>query len=151
MWEGDMRTWLYCVRYGSWIAIAGMVLVMGSASVSFAGTEKITKEAKETLEATKQYTIEQKEAFQRKAHEELAVIQKQIGVLREKGHEVSAATRVDLQKSIDELEKKKDAAKLELEQLRAVTDSKWDAMKSDVNSALEDLKRSYQKAVSRLP
>ena len=137
--------------YGVWVAIAGIALVMGVPRAALAGTETITKEAKETLEATKQYTIEQKEAFQRKAHEELAVVQKQIGALREKGHEVSAATRAELQKSIDELEKKKDAAKRELEQLRAVTDSKWAAMKANVNSALEDLKSSYQKTVSRLP
>lgn len=146
-----MRTRLYRSRFGAWITIAGTVLVMGAAGVSFAGTETITKEAKETLEATKQYTIEQKEAFQRKAQEELAVVHKQIGTLREKGHEVSAATRAELQKSIDELEKKKDAAKRELEQLRMVTDSKWAAMKTNVNSALEDLKSSYQKALSRLP
>jgi peptidoglycan hydrolase CwlO-like protein len=137
--------------YGVGIAIAEIVLVMGVAGVSFAGTETITKEAKETLEATKQYTIEQKEAFQRKAHEELAVVQKQIGALRGKGREVSAATRAELQKSIDELETKKDAAKRELEQLKAVTDSKWSAMKANVSSALEDLKSSYQKAASRLP
>ncbi|MDX2251896.1 MAG: hypothetical protein NW202_06395 [Nitrospira sp.] len=146
-----MRTRRYCSRYGVWIAIAGMALVMGVARVSSAGTETVTKEAKETLEATKQYTIEQKEAFQRKAQEELAVVQKQINLLRGKGQEVSAAARAELQKSIDELEKKKDAAKHELEQLRAVTDSKWAAMKTNVNSALEDLKSSYQKALSRLP
>src|SRR5690349_25155214 len=120
-----MRNRPYVSIYGGWIAIVGIALVLGVPHVSFAGTETITKEAKETLEATKQYTIEQKEAFQRKAHEELAIIQKQIGTLREKEREVSAATRAELQKSIDELEKKKEAAKHELEQLRAVTDSKW--------------------------
>lgn len=146
-----MRSRLYHSRFAVWAAIMGMALVMGVACASFAGTETVTKEAKETLEATKQYTIEQKEAFQRKAQEELAVIQKQIGILQGKGHEVSAATRAELQRSIDELEKKRNAAKHELDQLREVTDSKWAAMKADVNSALEDLKRSYQKALSRLP
>jgi len=146
-----MRTRPYRSRYGAWIVIAGMASVMGVAPVSSAGTETITKEAKETLEATKQYTIEQKEAFQRKAHEELAVVQKQIGALREKGQKVSAATRAELQKSINELEKKKDAAKHELEQLRTVTDSKWAAMKAKAKSTLDDLKSSYQEAVSRLP
>lgn len=141
----------YRLRGGVLMAIAGIALVLWAAGAVFAGTDTITKEAKETLEATKQYTKEQKEAFQRKAHEELVVVQKQIGVLREKGREASAATRVELQKSIDELEKKKDAVKHELEQLRAVTDSKWAAMKANVNSALEDLKSSYQKAVSHLP
>lgn len=146
-----MRTRPYRSSYGAWIVIAGLASVMGAAPVSFAGTDTIAKEAKETLEATKQYTIEQKEAFQRKAHEELAVVQKQIGALREKGHEVSTATRAELQKSINELEKKKDAAKRELEQLKTVTDSKWAAMKANVSSALDDLKSSYQKAVSHLP
>ncbi|MBH0200166.1 MAG: hypothetical protein HP497_12225 [Nitrospira sp.] len=146
-----MSTRRYCSRYGVWIVITGMTMVMGVARVSVAGTGTITKEAKETLEATKQYTIEQKEAFQRKAHEELAVVQRQINHLRGKGHEVSSAARAELQKSLDELEKKKDAAKHELEQLRTVTDSKWAAMKANVNSALDDLKSSYQKAVSRLP
>ena len=146
-----MRSRPYRSIYGVWRAIAGMALVMGAAGVAFAGTETITKEAKETLEATKQYTMEQKEAFQRKAHEELAVVQKQIGTLREKGQAVSATARAELQKSIDELEKKKDAAKHELEQLKAVTDSKWAAMKANANSALEDLKNSYQRAASRLP
>lgn len=146
-----MRVRRYCSRYGVWIVITGMTMVMGVARVSSAGTGTITKEATETLEATKQYTIEQKEAFQRKAQEELAVVQKQINLLRGKGQEVSAAARAELQKSIDELEKKKDAARHELEQLRAVTDSKWAAMKTNVNSALEDLKSSYQKALSRLP
>lgn len=146
-----MRTRPYRVRFGVWAAIVGIALVTGVACVSFAGTDTITKEAKETLEATKQYTVEQKEAFQRKAHEELLVVQKQIGALREQGREASDATRVELQKSIEELEKKKNAAKRELEQLKVVTDSKWAAMKSDVNAALVDLKRSYQKAVSRLP
>jgi len=102
-----MRGQSSCVRRDVWVAIMGIALVMGVARVSFAGTETIAKEAKETLEATKQYTVEQKEAFQRKAQEELAVVQKQIGMLREKGQEVSAATRVELQKSIGELERKK--------------------------------------------
>lgn len=146
-----MRARRYCSRYGVWIVITGMTMVMGVVRVSSAGTETVTKEAKETLEATKQYTIEQKEAFQRKAQDELAVVQKQINLLRGKGQKVSAAARAELQKSIDELEKKRDAAKHELEQLRAVTDSKWAAMKTNVNSALENLKSSYQKALSRLP
>lgn len=146
-----MRIRPYRSRIGFWIAIAGIALVMGETCTSFAGTDTSTKEAKDTLEATKQYTHEQKEAFQRKAQEELEVVQKQIGLLRKKGQEVSAATRAELQRSIDELERKKETAKQELERLRAVTDSKWAAMKTDVNSALEDLKRSYQKAMSRLP
>ena len=59
-----MRSRLYHSRFAVWAAIMGMALVMGVACASFAGTETVTKEAKETLEATKQYTIEQKEGLQ---------------------------------------------------------------------------------------
>jgi peptidoglycan hydrolase CwlO-like protein len=72
-----------------------------------AGVDTIAKEARETIEATKEYTAQQKDAFQRKAQEELSAIQGQIGALRGKVRNVSASTRADLQKSIDELEKKK--------------------------------------------
>ncbi len=115
------------------------------------GTEKITKEARDTIEATKEYTAQQKDAFQRKAHGELVAIQKQIIALRGKVGEASAATRAELQKSIADLEKKKDAAKNKLDELRSATNAKWAEVKSGVNDALDELKQSYQKALSHLP
>lgn len=134
-----------------WMGIVGVIPSQGVAAERPVDTEKIAKEARETIEATKQYTAQQKEAFQRKAHEELAAIQKQITALREKANEASAATRAELQKSIYELERKKEAAKNKLDELRAATDAKWSGVKSGMTSALEDLKNSYQKALSRLP
>jgi hypothetical protein len=134
-----------------WIALAWMMLGPGMADDLFAGAEAITKEVKETVEATKEYTAHQKDAFQRKAQEELAAIQSQIGALRGKVRDVSASTRAELQKSIDELEKKKEAVKDKLDTLRGATDAKWHAMKTKVDTALDEIKSSYQKALSRLP
>lgn len=133
------------------IGIVGGIPLPGMGAEPPVDTEKITKEARETIEATKQYTAQQKEAFQQKVHEDLVSIQKQIIALRGKAGEASAATRTELQKSINELEKKKDAAKNKLDELRATTDAKWSAMKVAVNSALDELKNSYQKALSHLP
>lgn len=129
----------------------GMSPVEGMAADQPISTEKISKEARETIEATKEYTAQQKEAFQRKVNEELAVIQKQIVALRGKASDASEATRADLKKSITELEKKKDAAKNKLDELKSSTDEKWTDMKAGVNSALDELKHSYQKALSHLP
>lgn len=140
-----------CSLHAVWLAVAGYVLFSGLDAESSAGAEKITKEARETVEATKEYTAQQKEAFQQKANEELVTIQKQISALQGKAREVSAATRADLQASISELEKKKDAAKDKLNALRATTDEKWNAMKSGVDTALDEIKTSYRKVVSRLP
>ena len=133
---------------------AGLVVgtpVSARAAESPVEAEKISKEARETIEATKQYTAQQKDAFQRKAHEELAAIQKQITALRGKVNDASAATRDEFNKSIIELEKKKDAAKNKLDELRAATDAKWNDLRAGANSALDELKHSYQKALSHLP
>jgi uncharacterized coiled-coil DUF342 family protein len=116
-----------------------------------ASAEKIVKEAQETIEATREYTAQQKEAFQRKAQEELAAIQAQILGLREKITKASESTRADLQKSLNELEKKKDGVKEKLDALRETTDEKWHQVREGMNTAMNELKHSYRKLLSHLP
>jgi peptidoglycan hydrolase CwlO-like protein len=135
----------------AWVACAGAILFSGPAPESSAGTDKIVKEARETVDATREYTAQQKEAFQQKVHEELAAVQKQISALQGKARDVSSATRADLQESIAELEKKRDAAREQLNTLRAATDDKWNSLKTGMDAALDEIKSSYRKAVSRLP
>jgi uncharacterized protein YukE len=121
------------------------------AAESTASAEKVAKEARETLEATKQYTAQQKEAFERKAHEELVAIQRQINGLRGKVTEASESTRAELQKSLNELEQKKDRVKQKFDELKGTTDAKWHDVQEGMNNALNELKRSYQKLLSRMP
>lgn len=135
----------------AWIAFIWIVLGSGTVPDSLAGADTVAKEARETVEAAKDYTAQQRDAFQRKAQEELAVIQRQIEALRGKVRNMSASTRADIQKSIDELEKKREAVKGKLDTLRDATDAKWHAAKTTVDAALEEIKGSYQKALSRLP
>jgi DNA integrity scanning protein DisA with diadenylate cyclase activity len=114
-------------------------------------TKKIVTEAREAIEATKQYTVQQKEAFHRKAHEELVAIQEQVFALQGKASKALAVIRTELQKSINELGKKWDIAKNKLDELRAATDAKWIDVKTGMTSALDELKNSYLKALSHLP
>lgn len=112
--------------------------------------EKLTQDTREAVQAVKGYSAQQKAAFQSKAQAELAAIQQQMTILQSKVTEASAASRTELQASIAELDKKKDAARNKLDELRSATDAKWMQVRSGVNSALEDLKRSYHKALSSL-
>ncbi|UVT17367.1 MAG: hypothetical protein H8K04_07455 [Nitrospira sp.] len=139
------------IAAGVVFAIVGVIPVSGMAAESPANTEKIAKEAQETIEATKQYTAQQKEAFQRKAHEELAIIQREIIGLRGRITDASESTRAELQKAIHELEKKKDGVKERLDELRSATDAKWHEVREGMNTALNDLKHSYQKLQSHMP
>ena len=135
-----------------WGVIVGCVVVMGPETESRAGSDAISKEAKETtVEATKKYTAQQKEAFQQKVQEELSAVQRQIAMLQGKARDVSAGVRADLQRSIDELEKQKEKAKEKLATLRDATDDRWSAMKSGVDATLNDMKQTYRKALAHLP
>jgi flagellar motility protein MotE (MotC chaperone) len=133
------------------VAFASLVPWSGMAAESAVSAEKVVKETQEAIEATKEYTAQQKEIFQRKAHEELAAIQRQIIVLREKITKASESTRADLQKSLNELEKKKDGAKERLDELKGTTDAKWHEVREGMNNALNELKHSYQKLLSHMP
>jgi chromosome segregation ATPase len=134
-----------------WVAIAGLSIPQGVAAESKVGTEKIVKEARETIEATKEYTVQQKAAIERKAHDELVALQRQIVELRGKVTKASETTRAELQKSLNELEKKKDGAKERLDELKGATDAKWHEVQEGMTTALNELKQSYQKLLSHLP
>ncbi len=65
--------------------------------------------------------------------------------------EVSNDARADLHKSLQELDKKKGAARSSLHELESSADAKWNAATQRMNQALDELQRSYRKALSQLP
>jgi len=146
-----MMTQLPWVLRALWIVCVWVVLDLGVAPDSLAGADTIAREARETVEAAKEYTAQQKDAFQRKAQEELSAIQNQIETLRGRARNGSVSTRAELQKSINELDKKKEAVRDKLDALRNATDAKWHTIRATVDTAFDEIKGSYQKALSRLP
>ncbi len=132
---------------GLWCGLVSAGVEAGEKTVT-PGT--ITKEARETIEATAQYTAQQKEAFQQKAQEELEAIQKQMAALQGKADKASASARTELQKSIRELEVKKEAVKQQIDGLKSATDAKWNEMKTGVHSAIEEMHQSFQRLRSKL-
>lgn len=114
-------------------------------------SDKIVRDASDALEATKRYTLRQKEAFQKTMQIELNELQTKIAELRKKTSAASAEARKEMQKAIQDLEKKKDEARKKLDEVNASTSSAWSTMKDGMTAAVEDLKTSYQEAVSKLP
>ena len=133
--------------FGLWIGLISAGVEAGEKPVT-PGT--IAKEAREAIAATAQYTAQQKEAFQRKAQEELETIQKQMAALQGKADKASASARTELQKSIHELEVKKESVKQQLDGLKSATDAKWDEMRAGVHSAIEEMQQSFQRVRSQL-
>lgn len=137
-------------------AVAACILIMSglpsaNAAGQATGSEKIVKETKEAVDATKQYTIEKKEAFERVVQAELRDIQAKIADLQTKTATASGEARVELQKAIKDLETKKDEARKSLDELHNSTASAWNRFKDDMNLALERLRQSYKNSLSKLP
>jgi Skp family chaperone for outer membrane proteins len=114
-------------------------------------TDRVIRDTKEAVEATKQYTLQQKETFQKAVQAELAEMQVKIAELQKKTHAASAEARTEMQKALQELEHKKAEAGKQLEEVNASTSSAWSKLKDNMNAAVEDLKKSYTETVSKLP
>jgi signal transduction protein with GAF and PtsI domain len=111
----------------------------------------VVKEAQEAVTATKDYTIQQKDVFQRKIQTELDEMQVRITQLRGQVKHASAEARTDIQKAIVELEKKKDLANKKAQEIHSATASSWEQVKSKTAAAMDDLRDSFNRAKSHLP
>ncbi len=114
-------------------------------------TDRVIRDTTEAVQATKQYTLQQKETFRKAMQAELAEMQVEIAELRKKTTAASAEARIEMQKALQELEHKKDEAGRQLAEVNASTSSAWSKLKDNMNAAVEDLKRSYKETISKLP
>lgn len=114
-------------------------------------TDKVIRDTKEAVESTKQYTLQQKEAFQKTFQTELTEMQGKIAELQKKTNAASVEARSEMQKALQDLERKKEDARKQLDEVSRSTTSAWSKLKENMNSTLDDLKKSYKETVSKLP
>jgi len=113
--------------------------------------DRVIREAQEAVTATKDYTIQQKDAFQQKVQSELDEIQARITQLRGQIKHVSEEARADIQKAIGDLEEKKNLANKKAEAIHSATASSWEQVKSKTAAAMDDLRDSLNRTLSHLP
>jgi len=113
--------------------------------------DRVVREAQEAVTATKDYTIQQRDAFQRKVQSELDEVQTRITQLRSQVKHASVEARADIQKAISELEKKKELAETKLQEIHSATASSWEQARSKTAAAMDDLQNSLTKTLSHFP
>jgi hypothetical protein len=142
---------------GGWWGIVGIGLLTIPVVVAAGVSDKpvtgdtVIREAQEAVTATKDYTIQQKDAFQRKVQTELDEIQVRIIQLRGQVKHASAEARADIQKAIGELENKRDLANKKAQEIHSATASSWEQVKSKTAAAMDDLRDSLNHTLSYLP
>jgi hypothetical protein len=141
---------------GLW-GIVGIGLITVSVAVAAGTSDKpvtgdtVIRETQEAVTATKNYTIQQKDAFQRKVQTELDEMQVRIERLRGQVKHASAEAEGDIQKAIVELEKKNELAREKVGDVYSATASSWEQVKSKTAAAMDDLRESFTRARSHLP
>jgi len=127
-----------------------VVVSVGASDKPVTG-DKVIQETQEAMTATKDYTIQQKDAFQRKVQTELDERQGRIAQLRGQVKHASAEARADIQKAISDLEKKKELAEKKAQEIHSATASSWEQVKAKTSAAMDDLRESFNRAKSHLP
>ena len=127
------------------------VVVAAGASDKPVTGDTVIRETQEAVTITKDYTIQQKDAFRRKVQTELDEMQVLITQLRGQVTHTSAEARADIQKAIKELEKKKDLANKKAEAIHSATASSWEQVKLKTAAAMDDLRDSLKRALPHLP
>jgi hypothetical protein len=135
---------------GIGLLIIPVVVAAGASDKPVTG-DTVIRETQEAATATKDYTIQQKDAFQRKVQTELDEMKVRIRQLHGQVKHASTEARADLQKAIKELEKKKDLASKKVEAIHSATASSWEQVKSKTEAAMDDLRDSLKRALSHLP
>ena len=125
-----------------------VVVSVGASDKPVTG-DKVIRETQEAVTTTKDYTIQQKDAFQRKVQTELDEMQGRIAQLRGQVKHASADARADIQKAISDLEKKKELAEKKAQEIHSATASSWEQVKSKTSAAMDDLRDSLTRTVSR--
>jgi len=138
------------------VIVVGIGLVSAQQNVkaetkSGVSAQDVKKETKEALETTKEFTAQQKAEFQKKMRAELDRMQKRIDHLTAKAHQAKKEAQADLNEAIAELQMQKDATGKKLHELESASEKAWGDLKSGMSAAMEDLEKSYKRALSHFP
>lgn len=141
---------------GLWGIVGVGLLVMPVVAAAGSSDKPVTsdtvvRETREAVTSTKDYTIQQKDAFQRKIQAELDDMQVRIAQLRGQVEHASGSARADIQKSIVELEKKKELASKKVQDIHSATAASWEQVKSKTAAAMDDLRESFNRTLSHFP
>jgi peptidoglycan hydrolase CwlO-like protein len=133
------------------VATAGFQANSWAAEPAKVTPEEVKKQTQEAWSAAKDFTLQEKEEYQKRIESQLADLSKKIDELKEKAKTAKEDVAVKLQAQIEALKKQQQVADEKLSELRSSTSKAWDQVKTGADKALEDLKKAYEAARSYFP
>ena len=111
-------------------------------------TEEVKKEAGEALEATEAYLDQKKIEYIKQVEIKVEEVEGKIIALENQLKKETAETKEELNKEIQRLKKKQEELQKKIDELKSSSAKAWEELKTGIDTALDDLEKSYDKALA---
>ena len=112
-------------------------------------SKDVKKEDKEAVETAKAYTQQQKKEYQEQIEAKIKGYDQNLDELKVKAKGVKGEAKAEFNRQMDELRKKKEEASQKLKEMQSATGKAWEDLKSGVETALEDLEKTFKQMMKR--
>lgn len=127
-----------------------ILIALSFASPVLAKTETTATDVKnktvEAAETAADYSVEQKEAFQKSMEQNIDKLSAEIATLKASASQKTGAAKSDMKEKIEALEKKQVKLQQDFRKMKQSSGRAWTEMKSGVSSAWDKVSESYKKA-----
>jgi hypothetical protein len=141
--------WLVLVVFAGLLAACGEQDSTGK-KTAIPGRQvvKVTQNAYSTLEM---YVQQQRETYQNKVTAQVERLTRRIEKVQARIEKLEGQLKSKLSGSITALKGKRDAAYAKLEKIKVETDQNWELLKSELDAALDEMEKDYDKVLDALP
>ena len=110
------------------------------------GTTNAWADIKDSMQATKDYTYDQKDAFVAGANADLDALDQKIKALSDKAATASDSVKADAQVKLQELRDKRAVLNQKLDAVKNATEADWNDTKTAFQNSYDDVKNSLKQA-----
>ena len=111
-------------------------------------SQEVKKEAKEGASAKDTSMTKEKENYQKKMQRELTGYKKKMKQLEAKAKNMEEKAKMEVKEETAELQKKMDVAEQKVKSMKSASGEAWEKVKSEVDSAMESVRESYEKVAA---
>jgi hypothetical protein len=112
------------------------------------GTD-VEQKAKDLMETTKSYTMEQKQAYEQELSKKLDAYSQEIAAFKGQMLQAKGAVQADMQVAIDKLQAMVDNMRSRADELKDASGEAWDDMKKGVDKAEDELDQAFSNAMQK--
>ncbi|MFO7774724.1 MAG: coiled coil domain-containing protein [Candidatus Hydrogenedentota bacterium] len=94
--------------------------------------------------------MDKKDAYEARMQAQLEELKADIAKMRAQAERLAAEARIKQQEEIEELESRRHALERKLKEVREAGTDAWETLRGGVDSAWDELKRSWDEAAKRL-